>query len=418
MPYSYETYICPGDQGEFVFDFNYLSQEHIAVFLDGDELEEFDFITPRTIGVDPDPPLGSILQIRRLTPRTAREVTFTSASIRDPATFNRDADQLLYLIQEALDESIDALKVGNDDQWDGQGRIGRNFGLATGGSDLPTLAQVQALISGNVVINLGPQRFTFVATEGQTEFSIDPYEGIIAENCFVTVNTGTGAVVAEAADYAMNGAGSAVVFTVGLTAGDTVEIRVLTGQVVGEIQPGAIGTDHLEDGAVTTDKLADAAATGLKIAADSINASHIAEAAVGTSELADNAVGTAEIVDGAVTTAKLTTPFPSTTARKTVGSGTSYWYDKPGIQNGGKPRLVQIITRNTSGGEGKEFQFEISVDDAVYVPMAGNKLDAGGLHEDTLTGWVPPGYWYRLVKTSGNDSGASVREWWEIDIGQ
>lgn len=419
MAYSYQNWTCNGAQTDFTFDFPYLDRTHIKVFLDGVETLAFAWLTARAVQVAPAPAVGVILQIRRVTPTSQRINSFTSSSIRDPQTFNNDSDQLLYLAQEAKDTADAAMILGESGHWDGKGKKIQDVSAGTEGGDATNLAQVQALVSGSgVVLNPGtPQRFTYVAGAGQTTFSIAPMAAIAAENCFVTVNKGAGAHVAEAADYSMNGAGDAVVFAAGLLAGDKVEIRVMTGQVVGIVPDDSITTAMLKDDCVVAAKIADGVVQTAHVADSAIITAKIADSAVTSAKIADGGILTADVAINAITADKITGGLPSVKTRQVVGAGTSYWFDKPALQSGTRPRLVVVVVRNDDGGQGKQLELQRSDDGVSFAPGAATKLPAGTGQDDTLTLWLQPGEYYKLVKTSGNGTGVAVREWVESDVG-
>jgi len=105
MAYSYNRYISNGVTTTFTAP-PYLEAEHISVEVQGVALETSAYTLTGTIVNLLTPPLVSQeVIVRRSTSPSTRLVTFNSTYL-DEADLNKNSDQLLYLMQEALDAQV------------------------------------------------------------------------------------------------------------------------------------------------------------------------------------------------------------------------------------------------------------------------------------------------------------------------
>jgi hypothetical protein len=99
---------------------------------------------------------GDILTIKRDTKKDDRYVDWTNNAGIDEADLDLDSDQLLFIAQEAWDESQNALrKNAAGTNWAGEGLPSNNCAPATTGSGWTTLDQVNNLINGGDTATLG-----------------------------------------------------------------------------------------------------------------------------------------------------------------------------------------------------------------------------------------------------------------------
>ena len=105
MAYSYNRYISNGVTTTFTSP-PYLEAEHISVEVQGVALETSAYtLTGTVVNLHTVPLVSQEIIVRRSTSPSTRLVTFTSTYL-DEADLNRNADQLLYLMQEALDAQV------------------------------------------------------------------------------------------------------------------------------------------------------------------------------------------------------------------------------------------------------------------------------------------------------------------------
>lgn len=106
MAYSYVRYTGNGSTTNFAFSFPYLSRDHISVRVN-DVVTSFTFLNDSTVTVSPAPAGGSIVEVRRTTPKDTPIVNFTDGSVLLEADLDLLATYSLYIAQEA-DDAVDA----------------------------------------------------------------------------------------------------------------------------------------------------------------------------------------------------------------------------------------------------------------------------------------------------------------------
>jgi hypothetical protein len=119
--FSYVRYAGNGSTTNYTFSFPYLSQDHVKVRLDGVLTTGFTFLNANTIQFSVAPTSGTIIEIRRETPKDVPIVDFTDGSV----LLERDLDLLTvynqYVAQETedgLNESIRVDALGRFDALD------------------------------------------------------------------------------------------------------------------------------------------------------------------------------------------------------------------------------------------------------------------------------------------------------------
>lgn len=119
MAYSIVRYTGNGTTASYTFPFQYLSQDHVNVKVDGVDAV-FTFLNANTVTISPTPALNSVIEIKRVTPKTTPIVNFTDGSV----LLERDLDLLatfdLYVAQESADAVAETISVDPTGRWDGQ----------------------------------------------------------------------------------------------------------------------------------------------------------------------------------------------------------------------------------------------------------------------------------------------------------
>lgn len=112
--YSKITYPGNGYTRFFSVPFPYISKSHVHAFIDGSETS-FDWISDGTLRItDSPPPEGSIIEIRRITPRSHRLTEHQDNVVLTAHALNLQDIQFLYLLQEDMDvlrEIINAINA-------------------------------------------------------------------------------------------------------------------------------------------------------------------------------------------------------------------------------------------------------------------------------------------------------------------
>jgi hypothetical protein len=110
MAYSYTIYKADGTNGTYAVPFPFISRQHVKVSVDGVEVP-YTWQGTGFIVLDPPPSLGSLVMIKRETPKDKALVDYTDGSILTASDMDRQTLQLLFVIQEAYDKVNTAIQA-------------------------------------------------------------------------------------------------------------------------------------------------------------------------------------------------------------------------------------------------------------------------------------------------------------------
>ena len=228
MPiYSYNRYESTG-QSEFAITFDYLSKDHIEVYLDGTKQTSGYSIDIGTnkVNFTSAPGSGTIVLIQRNTPKTKTDYQAQIADFQDGSVLTEsDLDNavlgLLYISQEAKDAgTTDALGIDQtDENWNAQNKRIKNVSTPTGTSDAVTKDYVDGLALYNAPSI--PQIYTFTTTASQTEFVMSPAPTSTDVNTFMVDLDGV--VQKPTTDFTISG--STMTLSSGTTADQVLTVR-------------------------------------------------------------------------------------------------------------------------------------------------------------------------------------------------
>jgi len=137
MALSYITY--NGGQDSYQIPFPYIDKSHIQVTLNG-EITEYTWESDTTVSLLQPNDSSDWVSIKRITPRDHRLVDFKDGSLLTEENLDTSAEQLLYILQEAYDNMVEAL--GFDEEagaYDAQGFRIMNVGQAESDRDVFTI---------------------------------------------------------------------------------------------------------------------------------------------------------------------------------------------------------------------------------------------------------------------------------------
>jgi hypothetical protein len=134
---------------------------------------------------------GDIVAIERDTKKDDRYVDWTNNAGIDESDLDLEGDQLLFIAQEAIDESNTALrKTPSETRWDGENISSINCGPAVEGSGWTTLDQVNNLIAGlDTATVTTTNQWCFDGTGSQVDFYLNGApSSTTANNLFVSID--------------------------------------------------------------------------------------------------------------------------------------------------------------------------------------------------------------------------------------
>ena len=101
----------------FSIPFSYIKKEHISVYINDEETENYTYLNNSQIQVSDTLEAGDIVSIVRSTPITSKMVEFSDTSILNKDTQNLAQDQVFNAIQEIYDNNIE-FKLETNDNFD------------------------------------------------------------------------------------------------------------------------------------------------------------------------------------------------------------------------------------------------------------------------------------------------------------
>ena len=175
MALSYVQFTGDGSTTTFSVPFQYLSRTHVGVTVDG-SARSFSWISTNQISVSPPPANGSVVEVRRTTPRDKLLVDFVDGSVLTEGDLDTSALQSFFLAQEAFDLQGGSLGLAPDGSFSAYNRRITNVGAPVNGSDAINkdyhdgtfLPQMNSLLSQTT-----QAKNDAVAAKGQSESARD-----------------------------------------------------------------------------------------------------------------------------------------------------------------------------------------------------------------------------------------------------
>ncbi|WP_313196211.1 phage tail fiber protein [Shinella zoogloeoides] len=149
MPLSYAHSTGDGVNRNFDVPCEYLSKAHISVKVDGVPVT-FSWLDTYRLKTTTAPPMGSVVEVRRTTPRQERLVTFTDGSTLVQSDLNTSTLQSFFLSQEAFDQGAASMAVTEDGQFSALNRRLANLADPVNSQDAVTKAWALNMTNTNV----------------------------------------------------------------------------------------------------------------------------------------------------------------------------------------------------------------------------------------------------------------------------
>lgn len=216
---AFIKYSANGSETIFQFFFPFLEPEHIKVYVDG--VLQINYILNEITGeviLNTPPNIGQIVFIRRETPNDAPLVRFVNQSSLNKEDLNKNDTQVLYVMQEVLDEILEGgTQLENLDM--NNFRI-INLSNGVDSKDAVNLGQVQELIN-KVSVGVAIKEEEIVAIAGQTEFTLTTFDYTPGYGVLSIYVDG----IAQAQTDYMESSKTTIIFDEAMNGGERVVIR-------------------------------------------------------------------------------------------------------------------------------------------------------------------------------------------------
>lgn len=130
MRYSYVSYTGNGSVKQFSVPFSYINKDHVSVTVDGASAP-FTWFNATTVQVTTTPPNGSVVKIKRVTPKDVPLADFNDASTLTETALDLATTQNLYVAQEGDDKAEDIKQEAIDAAVGAAGLISRAVPFAS-----------------------------------------------------------------------------------------------------------------------------------------------------------------------------------------------------------------------------------------------------------------------------------------------
>lgn len=190
MAYSYVRYPGDGATVAFSIPFQYISTGHIKVSINSVLQESgYTFPSASSVQLSSPPAGGSIVEIRRVTPKDARLVDFQDGSILNEFSLDLDGNQGFFIAQETLDDAEDALKLSSSDVYDFSAKRASNLADPVDPQDAVTKAFAQAnLLLAQIEATNAASSASSAASSASSAASSASSAAVSASNALVSRN--------------------------------------------------------------------------------------------------------------------------------------------------------------------------------------------------------------------------------------
>lgn len=203
MAYSRVYYPTDGVTKDFTFGFGYIDKSHVKVYLDGNLVTNWVWLTDSTIRFNTAPTSG-VVQIRRSTSVSTRLVDYTSPSSLNEADLDRDSLQAFYLSQEAIDETESTISENVvNGQFDAKGKRISNTASPVDDADVATKGWVEESYTNSGVV---AEEAATLATQKALDAAASALASASARDAAVVAKSGAEAARDGAVTAATNAA--------------------------------------------------------------------------------------------------------------------------------------------------------------------------------------------------------------------
>ena len=176
MANSFTEYTGDGSTTAYTITFDYLATADVKAFLNGTATTAFS-VNGQTLTFNSAPASQTAILIERDTPKASRLVDFSDGAILSEADLDKNANQLFFISQEAVDTADRAMSLNSANQFDAT--VSSTARRITNMAD-PVDAQDAVTKNWLTTTYLTPANITNIDTTGTNIASINTVAGAIA----------------------------------------------------------------------------------------------------------------------------------------------------------------------------------------------------------------------------------------------
>ena len=205
---------------------------------------------------------SDLVRIARFTQDTSRFINYTDSTNITAQILNTDATQLFFLVQEAKDLQTDAMVVGVDGKWGGNGKIIGNIAAGVDNTDAVNVAQLNAAVLGVSPATLGGYGHQgYVGDGSTTDFTLPTQLTTLTDTEDVEVFIS--GIRQSPSAYSFSSGD--IVFSAAPANLSVIDLFWTQGVVAGILTDSSIETDMLQPKSVTEDKIGSGSNTSEKV---------------------------------------------------------------------------------------------------------------------------------------------------------
>jgi hypothetical protein len=275
---TFFAYTADGTANSWAIPFNYLSTEHVGLFVDGVEDETKTFLTASSLAATSVPTNGASVLVKRTTPRDTLITEIPNSGSYRGQDLNNQSLQALYIAQEAYDALTSVFSLdATDNKWDGDNKNIKDVLDPTNDQDAATKAYVDSINASDIAtINAALASVTTLAAEALT-----------SKNAAATSASSASTSETNSSTSATASAASEANAETAKTDAETAETNAVAAQTAAETAKTGAETAETNAGSSATASAASATA-----AAASATASSTAQTAAETAQTAAEAAKT------------------------------------------------------------------------------------------------------------------------------
>jgi hypothetical protein len=198
VAYSYIQYTGNGTQRDFAFAFPYFNTSDIAVTVNG-VAAPFTWTNSSTVKVTTAPVSGSLVLIRRTTPKSVSPVNFTDGSVLLESDLDTLANFSLYAAQEAIDTANLSITSNSTGNFEGQSKTIQNVADPVNAQDVATrgwsLTNAASALAGAISNAVDSATSAAASLASQVAAAASAAAALVSQNAAATSASTTAALL-------------------------------------------------------------------------------------------------------------------------------------------------------------------------------------------------------------------------------